>query len=168
MAILPVILVLMSSPDHHHLYRQGGYRRKTWIWSNMDVVVQALYPDYRNVYVHRYLHAWLSSWEHLQAPMWARSSASVPRKPTQASSKNRGYLIILLIILSIIKLSGIAFIIFSDNWPDYRWILLDHCSVDPTLSLQVNLIDISIPSKKSSCYGLDGLSLKAVLLLCLF
>ena len=88
------------------------------------------------------LSPWLSSCEHLQAPMWARSSASVPRKPTQASSKNRGYLIILLIILSIIKLSDIAFIIFSDNWPDYRWILLDHCSVDPTLSLQVNLIDI--------------------------
>ena len=24
MAILPIILVLMNSPDYHHLYRQGG------------------------------------------------------------------------------------------------------------------------------------------------
>ena len=59
MAILPVILVLMSSPDHHFHYRQGGNRRKTWIWSNMDVVVQALYPDYRNIYVHGYLLGYL-------------------------------------------------------------------------------------------------------------
>ena len=124
----------MNSPDHHHLYRQGGNRRKTWML------------------LSSWLSSWLSSCEHLRAPMWARSSASVPRKLTQASSKNRGYLIILLIILSIIKLSGIAFIIFSGHRPDYRWILLDHCSVDPTLSLQVNLIDIAIPSKTSSCY----------------
>ena len=25
----------------------------------MDVVVQALYPDYRNIYVHGYLHGYL-------------------------------------------------------------------------------------------------------------
>ena len=157
MSMWPIILVLMNSPDHHHLYRQGGNRRKTWNWSNMDVVVWALY-----------LCSWLSSCEHLRAPMWARSSASVPRKLTQASSKNRGYLIILLIILSIIKLSGIAFIIFSGHRPDYRWILLDHCSVDPTLSLQVNLIDIAIPSKTSSCYWTWRIASEGVLLLYLF